>query len=159
MKTPAALVAAALTAAILLTASFLIATGTRGEKLLVTERPGRMRIVSATGTVGEPITGLPAVVAKGQGGLLDVALSPTFDSDRTIYWSFSEPREGGNGTSVASGVLSADRRSLGDVKVILRTLPTYDGDKHFGSRLAFGQDGKLYVSVGERFGHSCGRMC
>lgn len=121
-----------------------------GGDLLVTERPGRMRIVSATGTVGEPITGLPAVVAKGQGGLLDVALSPTFDSDRTIYWSFSEPREGGNGTSVASGVLSADRRSLGNVRVILRTLPTYDGDKHFGSRLAFGQDGKLYVSVGER---------
>lgn len=118
--------------------------------LLVTEKPGRLRIVSANGTVGEPITGVPAVAAKGQGGLLDVALSPTFDSDRTIYLSFSEPREGGNGTSVASAVLSADRRSLSDVRVILRTLPTYDGDKHFGSRLAFGPDGKLYITVGER---------
>ncbi len=118
--------------------------------LLVTEKPGRLRIVSASGAVGEPISGVPAVSAKGQGGLLDVALSPSFASDRTIYLSFSEPREGGNGTSVASAVLSADRRSLSDVKVIFRTLPTYDGDKHFGSRLAFGPDGKLFITVGER---------
>jgi glucose/arabinose dehydrogenase len=121
-----------------------------GGDLLVTERPGRLRIVSASGTVGEPISGVPAVAARGQGGLLDVALSPTFDSDRTIYLSFSEPREGGNGTSVARGVLSADRRSLSDVRVIFRVLPTYDGDKHFGSRLAFGPDGMLYITTGER---------
>ena len=83
-----------------------------GGDLLVTEKAGRLRIVSATGAIGPPITGLPPVDARGQGGLLDVALSPTFDSDRTIYWSFTEPRQGGNGTSVARGVLSADRRSL-----------------------------------------------
>jgi aldose sugar dehydrogenase len=121
-----------------------------GGDLLVTERPGRIRIVAATGRVGEPITGVPPVVAQGQGGLLDVALSPAFASDRTIYWSYSEPRKGGNGTSVARGVLSPDRRSLGQVKVIFRAMPTYDGDKHFGSRLAFGPDGMLYVTLGER---------
>lgn len=121
-----------------------------GGDLLVSEKPGRLRIVSADGRVGPPIDGVPKVDASGQGGLLDVALSPTFERDRTIFWSYAEPREGGNGTSVARGVLSADRRSLADVRVILRTLPTYDGDKHFGSRLAFGPDGLLYVTTGER---------
>ena len=66
-----------------------------GGDLLVTERPGRMRIVTGEGAVGEPIDGVPRVVAREQGGLLDVALSPTFESDRTIFWSFSEPRERG----------------------------------------------------------------
>ena len=118
--------------------------------LLVTERPGRMRIITAKGEKGQPITGLPEVFAEGQGGLLDVALSPTFASDRTIYWSYSEPRQGGNATSVARGVLSPDRKSLGQVKVIFRAMPTYNGDKHFGSRLAFGPDGMLYITLGER---------
>jgi len=121
-----------------------------GGDLLVTERPGRLRIVTAAGEVGQPIAGLPRVDAGGQGGLLDVALSPTFGSDRTIYWSYSEPRKGGNATTVARGVLSADRRSLGQVKVIFRALPTYDGTHHFGSRLAFGPDGMLYITLGER---------
>lgn len=118
--------------------------------LLVTERAGRLRIVSPGGALGEPIAGLPAVDARGQGGLLDVALSPQFASDRTLYWSYTEPREGGNGTSVARGVLSADGRRLDQVRVILRTQPTYDGNLHFGSRLAFGPDGLLYVTLGER---------
>ncbi len=118
--------------------------------LLVTERPGRMRVVSSTGDVGEPITGLPEVAARGQGGLLDVELAPDFATSRVIYWSFSEPREGGNGTSVARGVLSEDRRRLDDVRVIFRSEPTYDGDKHFGSRLLFGPDGHLFMTLGER---------
>lgn len=118
--------------------------------LLVTERPGRMRIITASGQIGEPITGLPNIDARNQGGLLDVALSPTFANDRTIFWSFTEPREGGNGTSVARGVLSADGRSVGDVRVIFRALPTYNNTMHFGSRLAFGPDGKLYITTGER---------
>ena len=118
--------------------------------LLVTERPGRLRVVSAAGEVGPPIAGLPDVDARGQGGLLDVALSPSFASDRTVFWSYAEPRDGGNGTTVARGVLSPDRRRLDDVRVIFRALPTYGNGMHFGSRLAFGPDGMLYVTTGER---------
>jgi glucose/arabinose dehydrogenase len=121
-----------------------------GGDLLVTEKPGRLRIISATGEMGDPITGILQVDSRGQGGLLDIALSPDFDSDRTIFWSFSEPREGGNGTSVARGALSADRRRLEDVRVIFRAMPTYDGNLHFGSRLTFGPDSMLYVTLGER---------
>ena len=121
-----------------------------GGDLLVTERPGRLRIVSAAGEIGQPIAGLPAVDARGQGGLLDVALSPSFESDRTIYWSYSEPRQGGNATSVARGVLSRDGRSVEQAQVIFRAMPAYDGTLHFGSRLAFGPDGMLYVTLGER---------
>jgi glucose/arabinose dehydrogenase len=121
-----------------------------GGALLVTEKPGRMRIVSAAGQVGPPIAGVPAVDARRQGGLLDVALSPGFATDRTIFWSFTEPRQGGNGTSVARGVLSADQTRLEQVRVILRTQPTYNNNLHFGSRLSFGPDGMLYVTMGER---------
>jgi aldose sugar dehydrogenase len=121
-----------------------------GGDLLVTERPGRMRIVSADGKVGEPIEGLPAVDARGQGGLLDVALSPSFASDRTIFWSYSEPREGGNATSVARGVLSKDGKRLEQIRVILQAMPTFAGRMHFGSRLVFDQDGMLFVTLGER---------
>jgi glucose/arabinose dehydrogenase len=117
---------------------------------LVTERPGRLRIVSAAGEVGDPITGLPEVDARGQGGLLDVALSPSFASDRTIFWSYAEPRDGGNGTAVARGALSADGSRLEQVQVIYRAMPTYDGQLHFGSRLAFAPDGMLFITMGER---------
>jgi glucose/arabinose dehydrogenase len=118
--------------------------------LLVTEKPGRLRIVTAKGETLAPIAGVPAVDARSQGGLLDVALSPRFAIDRTIYWSFSEPRKGGNATSVARGVLSDDRTRLDDVRVIFRALPAYDGDKHYGSRLVFAPDGMLFVTLGER---------
>lgn len=118
--------------------------------LLITEKSGTMRIVSAAGEVGSPIGGVPAVDDGGQGGLLDVALSPSFATDRTIYWSYSEPRQGGNATSVARGVLTADRKRLENVRVIFRALPTYNGRLHFGSRLAFGRDGMLYITLGER---------
>lgn len=122
-----------------------------GGDLLITEKPGRLRIVSAKGAVGQPITGLPPVEARGQGGLLDVALSPDFASDRTIYWSYSEPREGGgNATSVARGVLSTDRTALEQVRVVFRATPAYNGALHFGSRLAFGPDKMLYITLGER---------
>lgn len=122
-----------------------------GGDLLVTERPGRMRVVSAGGQIGEPITGLPKIDAGGQGGLLDVALGPNFASDRMIYWSFTEPRPGGgNATSVARGVLASDRKSLSNVQVIFQAKPAYKGRMHFGSRLNFGPDGMLYVTLGER---------
>ena len=119
-------------------------------RVLVTERPGRMRIVSATGELGEPLAGIPAVAAGGQGGLLDVALAPTFAQDRTIFWSYSEPREGGNGTAIARGVLSTDGTRVENVQVIFRVTPTYNGRQHFGSRIAFGPDGMLYSSFGDR---------
>lgn len=118
--------------------------------LLVTEKPGQMRIVSQDGKIGPAITGVPKVDSRGQGGLLDVALSPSFESDRTIYWTFTEPREGGNGTSVAKAVLSEDGKQLNNVKVILHTRPTYDNNMHYGSRIAFDPDGMLYVTTGER---------
>jgi glucose/arabinose dehydrogenase len=117
---------------------------------LVTEKGGTMRIVTASGQRGAPISGVPRVDAGGQGGLLDVALSPSFATDRTIFWSFTEPRQGGNGTSVARGVLAQDGRSLADVRVIFRALPTYDNNMHYGSRLTFAPDGKLFVTTGER---------
>jgi len=119
-------------------------------RFLVTERPGALRIVSASGQVGAPIAGVPAVAAGGQGGLLDVALGPTFSQDRTIFWTFSEPRDGGNGTAIARGVLSADGTRLDDVRVIFHVVPTYNGRQHYGSRIAFGPDGMLYASFGER---------
>ena len=121
-----------------------------GGDLLVTEKPGRLRIVSAKGEIGAPIGGVPRVDARGQGGLLDVALSPAFDSDHAVFLSYSEPRDGGNGTAVARAVLSTDRRNLERLQVIFRVMPTYDGSLHYGSRLAFGPDGKLYVTDGER---------
>jgi aldose sugar dehydrogenase len=118
--------------------------------LLVTEKAGRLRVVAADGKIAPPIAGLPAVDSRGQGGLLDVALSPGFANDRTIFWSFSEPRGDGNGTSIARGTLTADRKRLENVRVIFRVRPTYDGVQHYGSRLAFGPDGMLYASFGER---------
>lgn len=121
-----------------------------GGDFLVTEKAGRMRIVSAAGALGAPIEGVPPVDARGQGGLLDAALSPSFETDRMIYWSYAEPRSGGNGTSVARGVLSADRARLDQVQVIFRVQPTYAGAMHYGSRLAFGPDGMLYVTFGDR---------
>lgn len=118
---------------------------------LVTERPGRMRVIDSDGTVGPPLAGVPEVAARNQGGLLDVALSPDFPSTRMIYWSFSEPRGGGeNATSVARGTLSEDDRSIEDVEVILQTTPAYDGGHHFGSRLVFTRDDRLFVTLGER---------
>ncbi|MBI2261580.1 MAG: PQQ-dependent sugar dehydrogenase [Caulobacterales bacterium] len=117
---------------------------------LVTERPGRLRIVTADGVMGEPIAGLPAVDARGQGGLLDVAVGPTFGQDRLIYWSYSEPREGGNATSVARGRLAEDGARVEAVQVIFRALPTYDGTMHYGSSLAFDDAGRLFITLGER---------
>jgi glucose/arabinose dehydrogenase len=120
-------------------------------RLLVTERPGRLRIVAAGGALSAPLSGVPAVYARGQGGLLDVALSPTFAQDRLVYLSFSEPGSGGAGTAVARGRLGA--RGLEDTQVIWRQQPKVEGPNHWGSRLVFRPDGTLFVTLGERFGY------
>lgn len=117
-------------------------------RMLVTEKPGRMRIVSADGTVSKPLAGVPKVDARNQGGLLDVVLDPKFETNQRIYFSFSEPREGGNGTAVARARLDGDR--LSDVEVIWRMTPTLDSTMHFGSRLVFARDGTLFITTGER---------
>lgn len=122
-------------------------------RMLVTAKAGTMHIIAGDGTAGPAITGVPKVDARGQGGLLDVALGPDYETTGLIYFSFSEPREGGNGTSVASARLVPDDAggaALEDVTIIFQQLPTYNGDKHFGSRLVFGPAGELYLTVGER---------
>lgn len=121
------------------------------QRMLVTERPGRLRIVTPDGALSEPIRGLPPVSAQGQGGLLDVALDPDFSRNRAIYLSFAEDRgDGQNGTSVARGRLSQDETTLEDIQVIFRQEPSYKGTQHFGSRLVFDRDGNLFVTLGER---------
>ena len=118
--------------------------------MLVTERPGRLRVVSG-GVLSPPLTGVPAVQAAGQGGLLDIALDPNFAANRLVYLSYAEPRADGSGTSVARGRLSADNRALEGVEVIFRQMPTLRSNMHFGSRLAFDREGMLFVTLGDRF--------
>ncbi len=116
---------------------------------LVTERVGNLRRVGADGSVSAPIAGVPAVVAEGQGGLLDVALAPDFAQSRLVYLSYSEPGDGKlAGTAVARGRLEADR--LADVEVIFRQQPKLDTRHHFGSRLVFTPDGYLFITMGDR---------
>jgi len=117
-------------------------------RLLVTERPGRLRIVTPGGKISPALGGVPAVDAEGQGGLLDVALDPDFSGNHLVYVSYAEPRTGGNGTAVARGRLGED--GLSDVKVIFRQQPTVESGHHFGSRLVFARDGRLFVTLGER---------
>jgi glucose/arabinose dehydrogenase len=117
-------------------------------RMLVTERPGRLRLVGRNGELSEPLAGVPEVRAGGQGGLLDVALSPTFARDRLVYLSFSEPGQGGAGTAVARGRLG--ERGLEDTRVIWRQQPKVRGSIHWGSRLVFRGDGTLFVTLGDR---------
>ncbi|WP_415324547.1 PQQ-dependent sugar dehydrogenase [Chryseobacterium sp. MMS23-Vi53] len=119
-------------------------------RFLITDKKGHMNVVSTDGKQVSKIEGFPKVDSKGQGGMLDVALDPDFKTNNIIYFTFSEPYEKGNHTAVAKGKLSSDLKSISEVKVIFRATPTYDGDKHYGSRLAFDKDGNLFVSTGER---------
>lgn len=120
-------------------------------RMLVSERPGRLRLI-ADGKVSPPISGVPNVVARGQGGLLDVVLDPDFARNRLIYFSYSEPRPGGNGTSVARARLNERGIGLEGVSVIFRQMPTIASNLHFGSRLVFDRTGALFVTVGDRYG-------
>ena len=118
--------------------------------MLVTEREGNLRVLGTDGSLSEPISGVPEVDAQGQGGLLDVALDPDFAGNRTIYLSYAEAGEGGNGTAVARGVLNADTTALDNVEMIFRQQPKVPSRAHFGSRLVFDGDGHLFVTLGER---------
>lgn len=118
---------------------------------LVTERPGRMRLIGADGIVSAPIQGLPAVVASGQGGLLDVVVRNDFARTRRVWWSYAEPRGNDtNATAVATGVLSADGAALSEVRVVFRQQPAWRSSAHFGSRLVFDRSGALFVTTGDR---------
>lgn len=119
-------------------------------RMLATERAGRLRVVTRDGTISPPVQGLPEVFAEGQGGLLDVVLGPTFDNDRLIYWSYAERRGDANGTSVARGRLSEDVARIENVEVIFRQLPAWNSRGHFGSRLVFDREGRLYITLGDR---------
>jgi glucose/arabinose dehydrogenase len=122
------------------------------KRMLVTERPGRLRIVGADGRLSEPLAGVPKVYASGQGGLLDVVLGPTFDKDRLVYLSFAESGDGGAGTAVARARLGEG--GLENTQVIWRQQPKVSGPNHWGSRIVFRPDNTLFVTLGERFNHS-----
>lgn len=128
---------------------------------LVTERPGRMRLVAPDGTLSPPLVGLPEVDARGQGGLLDVAVKDDFAETRRLWWSFAEARprwqslvrgrnDNANRTAVATGTLSADGTAIENAKVIFRQKPAWHSHAHFGSRLVFDREGALLVTTGER---------
>ena len=123
-----------------------------GGKMLITERPGRLRVLGTDGKLSEPLAGLPAVDARGQGGLLDVALDPNFATNKIIYWSYAEPRDGGvNNTAVAKATfVDGAAPTLENVQVIYHQMPSLNSPLHFGSRLIFGRDGTLFIAQGDR---------
>ncbi len=122
-----------------------------GGDMLVTERSGDLRIVGADGTKGAALKGLPDIQSRGQGGLLDVAIDPDFVDNRWVYFSFSEPGNGGSSTAVARGKLMADNlEELQGVEVIFSQQPKVRSNGHFGSRLVFHDDGTLFITMGDR---------
>ena len=120
-------------------------------RMLVTERPGQMRIVGSDGSVSAPIAGVPEVHARGQGGLLDVAVSPNFADDKLIVFSYAEPTAGGARTAVARARLDAEGLRLEDVRRIFAQNEDPSGNHHWGSRLVFARDGTLCITLGDRF--------
>lgn len=122
-------------------------------RLLVTERPGRLRVVGKDGKLSKPISGVPKVYARNQGGLLDVRLSPSFADDGVIFLSYSEPREGGEAATAAARarlILEDGGGRLEDVEVIFRQQPPFKSNIHFGSRIVPDKEGALFITTGER---------
>jgi aldose sugar dehydrogenase len=120
-------------------------------RFLVTERPGRLRVVEADGTIGQPVAGVPPVAAAGQGGLLDLVTDSDFAANRTLYFCFSEPGPGGNSTALARARLSQDLSRLDEVKVIFSQKPKVASSLHFGCRIVEAPGGLLYLTLGDRF--------
>jgi len=119
-------------------------------RYLVTERPGRMRVVEPDGRIGRPVAGVPEVVARGQGGLLDVVLDSGFAANRQVYFCYSEPGGAGNSTALARANLSADASRLEGLKVIFSQQPKVASTFHFGCRIVEARDGTLFMTLGER---------
>jgi glucose/arabinose dehydrogenase len=185
MKAPVVLVAAALSAATLLAASFLIVTGTRGEnssfassagqldvqtvasglvnpwslaflpdgRMLVTERPGRMRLVTTEGQLSPPLKGVPEVFASRQGGLLDVVIDKSYAQSKTIYFCFAERTGGGGRTAVARAKLNDSNGRLDEVRIIFRQEGPLSSGLHYGCRIVQAGDGNLFVTLGEHFSY------
>jgi aldose sugar dehydrogenase len=122
-------------------------------RMLVTERPGRMRVVEANGSVGEPLAGVPRVDAVGQGGLLDVVADRDFSRNRKVHFCYAEPGAAGSGnsTALASARLSTDSKSLEDVKVVFSQQPKFSSRLHFGCRIVQTEEGHLFLGLGDRF--------
>lgn len=122
-----------------------------GGDMLVTERPGRLRIIRNGRLQKEPLKGAPEVVAQGQGGLLDVVLHPNFQQNRLVYLTYSGKGKGGNNTEVARGKLA--EHGLENLEIIFRAEPKTSGSAHYGSKMLFAPDGALFVTLGERYNH------
>jgi glucose/arabinose dehydrogenase len=185
MKTPVVWVTASLAAAIVLMASFLIATGTRGEnasfassagplevqtiatglvnpwslaflpdgRMLVTERPGRIRLVTQKGQPSPPLKGVPEAWASGQGGMLDVIIDRSFAQNGTIYFCFAERAAGGGRTAVARAKLDDGNGRLDEVQIIFRQEGPLSSGNHYGCRIVQAGDGNLFVTLGEHFSY------
>jgi glucose/arabinose dehydrogenase len=119
-------------------------------RLLITEKAGVMKIVTTSGTVSEPITGLPEVNSAGQGGLLGLTIDPDFTKNRMVYWSFSEKSASGNLTAIAKGTLSSDEKRIENVTVIYRANPAHPSTGHYGGRILVDKTGNLLITTGER---------
>lgn len=117
-------------------------------RALVTERSGNLRLLSADGTLSEPLAGTPEVYARGQGGLLDIALDPDFASNSLVYLSYAEPGDGGASTAVGRGRLENGR--IADFEVLFSQQPKYRGGRHFGGRIDFSPSGRLFLTTGDR---------
>lgn len=119
-------------------------------RLLITQKAGSLRIATSDGTLSEPITGFPEVDDRGQGGLLDVAPAPDFESSRMLYFSLAERTPQGSLTAIGKGRLSDDETTIEQFSIIYRAIPYFDNSMHFGSRLLFNKEGNLFVCTGER---------
>jgi glucose/arabinose dehydrogenase len=122
-------------------------------RFLLTEKGGDFKILKADGKLDKTITNIPAVVAQGQGGLLDINIDPSFATNRMVYWDYSEQTPEGYLLAVAKGVLDPSEQKINNIKVIYRAKPAYSGALQYGSRILFDKQGNLFISTGERSGN------
>jgi glucose/arabinose dehydrogenase len=121
-------------------------------RMLVTERPGRLRIVTADGRLSPPLAGVPRVFARGQGGLHDIILDRGFLQNRAVYSCYAEPADGGGRTAMTRARLNDEGGRLDDVQVIFRQEGPLSSGNHFGCRIVQARDGTLFLTLGDHFG-------